>query len=520
MMTPRKVNCWEDRGCGRGPDGPLADRLGVCPAAADTTCDGANGGTNGGRLCWAVVGARCEAAGREAPAQGGRPCPACSFFLRVKYEEGCHFQPTRPGRGVRDPEALHRLLGAAISLTMVYRDIHASLSIGPLFSQIVEQARRATSASAAGLYLADEAGRELVLEAGAGDACLPPRIEVGGESPAALALRTGGRWQGEAALPGCPGPAQVMALRVGGDDGQAGVLEIVKTDGPFTPDDEWFLWEFGLAAGVGVRSARLLENLGRLKKGERAQYHFMATLMHHVGSPLATVSLCLQALSQLGDRLAPTERQTMVETSLERLRVVQALTRELLDLAAVRSGQYLANLELVSPGEILRREVEARRLVAERDSIELVLEAPADARLVRADPEGLRLVFGSLLDNAIKYSAGKGKQVRAGLSAAGGAVRVWVRDDGIGIPPTELETIFERFRRGASAVAARVPGFGLGLSTVKELVDRYGGRVDVESIVGEGTRFTVELPMAAAEREGARPAHTPHPVTAARGVRP
>lgn len=517
-MAPRKVNCWEDRRCGRGPNGPLSDRLGLCPTAAETTCDGANGGTNGGRLCWAVVGG-CEAPGRETPAQGGRSCPACPFYLRVKYEEGCHFQITRPGLGVRDPKALHRLLGAAVSLTMVYRDIHASLSIGPLFSRIAEYTRRATSASAAGLYLADESGRQLVLEACAGDACLAPRVEAGGESPAALALRTGGRWKGEAALPGCPGPVQVVALRVGGDDLQAGVLEIVKTDGPFTSDDEWFLWEFGLAAGVGVRSARLLENLGRHKKGERAQYHFMAMLMHHIGSPLATVSLSLQALSQLGDRLVPEEQKAMVETGLDRIRVVQALTRELLDVAAVRSGDYLADVGLVSPGEILRREVEVRRMAAARDSIRLVLEAAPDESRVLADPEGLRLIFGNLLDNAIKYSAGKGTEVHVGMSADAGTVRVRVRDHGIGIPPSELETVFERFRRGTNAVAARLPGFGLGLATVKELVDRYGGRIDVESAAGDGTRFTVELPIAAAEMQKERPAQAPRPVTETRGTR-
>ena len=346
-----------------------------------------------------------------------------------------------------------------------------------------------------------------------GAVSLPERVEAGGEAPAAVALRTGQLWKGEAALPGCPGPVEVMAVRVGGDDLPAGVLEVVKTEGGFTPDDEWFLWEFGLAAGVGVRNARLIENLGRLKKGDRAQYRFIAMLMHNIGSPLATVSLSLQALSQLGDRLAPAERQTMVETSLDRLRMVQALTRELLDMAAVRSGQYLANLELVSPGEILRREVEARRLAAQRDSIQLALETPPNGDLVRADPEGLQLVFGNLLDNALKYSAGKGTRVRAGLGAAGGAVRVWVEDDGIGIPPAELGAIFERFRRGSNAVTARLPGFGLGLSTVKELMDRYGGRIDVESIVGKGTRFTVELPIAAAAKEGVRPAHVPHPVT-------
>jgi len=513
MTTARKVNCWEDRRCGRGPNGPLAERLGVCPAATEATCDGANGGTNGGRLCWAISGSGCEAPLRNTPAKPGHPCAACPFFLRVKYEEGCHFQTLKPGLGTQDADALHRLLGGAVSLAMVYRDIYASLSVGPLLSRIAEVACRATSAVAAGLYLADEAGRALVLEARAGEVSLPERVEADGEAPAAVALRTGQIWKGEAALAGCPGPVAAMAVRVGGDDRPSGVLEVVKTEGGFTPDDEWFLWEFGLAAGVGVRNARLLDNLSRLKKGDRAQYRFIAMLMHNIGSPLATVSLSLQALSQLGDRLAPAERQTMVETSLDRLRMVQALTRELLDMAAVRSGQFLANLELVSPGEILRREVEARRLAAQRDSIELALEAPPDEDLVRADPEGLRLVFGNLLDNAIKYSAGKGTHVRAGLSAAEGAVRVWVEDDGIGIPPTELESIFERFRRGSNAVAARLPGFGLGLSTVKELMDRYGGRIDVESIVGEGTRFTVELPMAAAAKEGARPAHVPHPVT-------
>ncbi len=496
-MSP-KINCWEDRQCGRGPDGPLVARLGPCLAAVDTTCNGINGGRNGGRLCWAVAGEACCDAATGLPSETGKPCSACRFFRRVKYEEGIHFQFGKPALGSQDPASLHRRLNDISALMTIYRDVFASLAVKPLLATITRQLCEATSASGAGAYLVNDAG-ELVLEAQAGLFPLRERLDPTGNSPAAACLRSGFLWMGQAPVDDAIGAVHLMGQPIGGEVRLSGVLMLVKTHGRFTTDDEWFLREFSLAAGLGLRNITLSTSLNRLQRADRVQYRFLATLMHTIGSPLATVSLSLQALSQLWDRLDPADRNSLLDTSRERIQRVQTLTHQMLDLAAIRSGGYLADLRSTSPLEILRQEVEARRFQARHQSIEISLEALPDCPKVRADPDGLRLVYSNLLDNAIKYSAGKGKVVRVRLSVPADTVNVCISDQGIGIPPNEIAGVFEKFHRGSNAVASEAPGSGLGLAIVKELIGRYGGQVSVVSTVGEGAAFTLEIPVAPAE---------------------
>ncbi len=86
-----KANCWEVKDCGRQPDGPKADALGVCPACTDTEYDGRNGGLHAGRYCWKVAGTLCgdKVQGTFAEKMGN--CSACDFFKQVKKEEGADF---------------------------------------------------------------------------------------------------------------------------------------------------------------------------------------------------------------------------------------------------------------------------------------------------------------------------------------------------------------------------------------------------------------------------------------------
>jgi signal transduction histidine kinase len=113
--------------------------------------------------------------------------------------------------------------------------------------------------------------------------------------------------------------------------------------------------------------------------------------------------------------------------------------------------------------------------------------------MVRGDPARLRQLFLVLLDNAVRYSKSKGA-VKVEIGSAGGEVRVRVSDRGIGIPPEELEGVFERFRRGGSAAAMNEEGLGLGLPVAKAIVEAHKGRIEMASRPGEGTTVTVALP--------------------------
>jgi len=129
-------------------------------------------------------------------------------------------------------------------------------------------------------------------------------------------------------------------------------------------------------------------------------------------------------------------------------------------------------------------------------SIELLLEAPANIPQIAADPDKTRQVLANLVDNAVKYSPDGGR-VLVELTVAGPRVRFAVRDEGLGVPPTEHRRIFEKFYRLDPDLTRGVSGTGLGLYISRELLERMGGRIWVESSGTGGSTFVAELPIAA-----------------------
>jgi len=112
---------------------------------------------------------------------------------------------------------------------------------------------------------------------------------------------------------------------------------------------------------------------------------------------------------------------------------------------------------------------------------------------VAADPEALSRALWNLLENAVKYS-GTSRRIEVEVSRRGGAVAIAVRDHGIGIPAVEQKRIFHKFVRGEAAKSGGIKGTGLGLATVRHIVDAHGGTVDVCSGEGRGSAFTITLP--------------------------
>ncbi|MOA35107.1 Sensor histidine kinase YycG [compost metagenome] len=112
--------------------------------------------------------------------------------------------------------------------------------------------------------------------------------------------------------------------------------------------------------------------------------------------------------------------------------------------------------------------------------------------IVDGDAELLRVVFGNLISNAIKYSP-RWQRLALRCTVAGREVHVTVQDWGVGIPADEQDKLFTRFFRASTALG--IPGSGMGLALVRELVQRHGGSIAVDSSEDEGTRFTVRLPL-------------------------
>ncbi|MEN3120790.1 ATP-binding protein [Janibacter sp. LM] len=220
---------------------------------------------------------------------------------------------------------------------------------------------------------------------------------------------------------------------------------------------------------------------------------FMATTSHELRTPLTSIAGYLELLED-GDYGPLTEPQTralvVVSRNVQRLR---SLIDDLLLLNRLDSGQANTERCVHDVSDSATRVVEELAPVACSAQVELVLER-GDGTLVHADQTQLERAIGNLVSNALKFTPAGG-HVRLTTSRAGDEVRVRVADTGMGIPEEDQARLFTRFYRASNAQAGEVPGTGLGLVIVKTIAESHQGRVELASVVGEGTTVTLVLPV-------------------------
>jgi signal transduction histidine kinase len=222
----------------------------------------------------------------------------------------------------------------------------------------------------------------------------------------------------------------------------------------------------------------------------------IASVSHELRTPVATVRATLESmLGRQQEALASALRRDLevMQGEIERL---QRLIDDLFTLSQAEADQLTLDLCTVDIAPIVERIVDAVAPLAwEASRVQVVAEFPQALPRVRIDPSRLEQVLANLLRNGIRHTP-PGGIVAVMASVEGGAVRVDVRDTGEGIPPQEFPHIWERFFRGKRARTEDQRGAGLGLALVKELIEAMGGAVVVESVLGEGSCFTIRLPMA------------------------
>jgi signal transduction histidine kinase len=243
------------------------------------------------------------------------------------------------------------------------------------------------------------------------------------------------------------------------------------------------------------------EDLEKLANLRRA---FLHVVLHDLRSPVATVVTLLDNLAiELGGPLNATQAD-WVRRADKRLRDLLELLRDLQTLAELETGRIDAIMEHVDVAKLVKTTVEDHADPAEQRGVRLATELPERLPMVNGVGRLLREAIANYLTNAIKYTpAGGSIVVRASVSGTG--VRIEVSDDGPGISPADQARLFQEFARvGRAREAGRaVPGTGLGLSIVRRIAEAHGGRVGVESDVGKGSRFFLEIP---ALPEGSAPA--------------
>ena len=272
-----------------------------------------------------------------------------------------------------------------------------------------------------------------------------------------------------------------------------------------------------LAVQFNTMADRLAESVDLIRRDRDRSRDFLADVSHELRTPLAALRTFNQLLIE-GAADDPAARVEFLESSAGQIDRLDWLAQNLLELSKLDSGLVLLDLR---PDD-LRAAVESAThqydALAERRAVTVALDLPTRPIRIRHDPPRIGQVVANLVGNAVKFTP-RGGSVRVSVEPTPDGARIDVVDTGVGIDPSELPHIFDRFYRGSRANEARGAGSGLGLAIVRSIVDIHGGTVTVESGAGSGSRFTVRLPQDPRNVEGTPAAEQAAVATAAEGSR-
>lgn len=250
--------------------------------------------------------------------------------------------------------------------------------------------------------------------------------------------------------------------------------------------------------GEVVGFLKLVTDMTREKGITESKTEFISVAAHQLRTPLTALSWSFESLNKiLGDKDPNIKEVTdlakagwqLTERSLK-------IVNDLLNAARIEEGRFGFNFEEVNLVDFMNAVVKQAEPIAKEYGIKFGF-APAGANYpVKIDQELLGIAISNLLDNGIKYNTKNGEvTVKIEPDQKPGSVRIEIRDTGVGIPKDELEKMFQKFYRGTNVVQMEPNGSGLGLYITKNIIERHGGRIGVESQLGRGTVFSITLPL-------------------------
>ena len=245
---------------------------------------------------------------------------------------------------------------------------------------------------------------------------------------------------------------------------------------------------------TAIGAVLVLHDISELRRLERVRQDFVANVSHEFKTPLTAIRGFAETL--LSGALEDVDhRKRFVEIIQEHAERLTRLTDDLLKLSTIEAGKMELELLTVNPADLVKMCVDTASFAAKKKQQAIKVDCARNLPAVRGDSGRLRDVLQNLLDNAVQYTPAGG-QIIVSAVRDDGEIVFTVSDNGIGIPHAEQERIFERFYRVDEGRSREVGGTGLGLSIARHIAEAHGGRIWVESAIGQGSRFHFSVPIA------------------------
>ena len=498
-MPENKTNCWEYLNCGYGPGSEK-----FCPATSDANCDGINHGVNAGRICWTLENVPCKAA-EAAWLEPLGSCISCSFFLKVKEEEGEEFHLLKLGQAIQEVEKLHSCLSQIESLINIREQLFTTFDLRENIKKIAAEAKKLSGADWCGVYLLRGDPPQLVLETpvvqGRDPVVLPldetTAVGLAAKLNQILNLHRPSNAPDENPMP-VPFNLRLdeklkvntrcfAAIPFRDNDGRMrGVLAAANSEkGFFSPDDLWFLIRCGFDLSFAVEKAHFIEE------------GISAVRLASIGETVAGLAHCIKGIAhalRVSTFVMKKEIEKVSSPDLQAAfeilnKNVGRLADLSVDVLSYASGQ---------PGLMVRSDLNQ----TVKDAVRL-LEAEASVRGIKfsavygeqledclINPSRIYRCVVNLIINAFDACTPRGGSVTVRTEKIPpNQALISVIDTGCGMDESTKVMVFDLFK----TTKQRRKGTGIGLPTVYDIVHQHGGRIEIDSKKGLGTTFNIFL---------------------------
>ena len=290
-----------------------------------------------------------------------------------------------------------------------------------------------------------------------------------------------------------------------------GIIQLAsRTPRKFNNEEVELLETIGNQMGIAVQRAQLYEKTrrqaGELEKANKLQADFTAMIAHDLRSPLMNITGVAEVMIGGMFGSVSEEQKKWLSRMQANGQSLIDLVSDFLDVSKLESGYIEVKRERIDLTNLIQKTIENFRILAHEKGISISDAVDLSLPTVHVDPRRMDQVLSNLISNAIKF-AGDGGELEVGAALAEATeIKVWVRDNGVGIPADEIGQLFQKYRQGGNAKCSSQKGTGLGLVICKMIVEAHGGKIWVESQPGQGSTFFFSLPATPAGSTESTPA--------------